>query len=316
MALRYSQKTLFFKDFQKLGHISRQFSSQRNQILKGNVSSILSVPSHITRPPYVSDPSNESIYELDKSPELVRTPGEIEGMRKAGKLGRQVMELAKKLVKPGITTDEIDKKLHEAIIEGGAYPSPLIYRNFPKSICTSINEVVCHGIPDDRVLQPTDIVNVDITVYLGGYHGDLSETFCVSDSVDKSAKLLVDTTRDALKLAISIVKPGTPFSKIGAVIEKFSEERGFGVCWEFGGHGIGRKFHNTPLIIHCKNDQPGVMKSGMTFTIEPILMESKRYKLKLWEDGWTASTVDGSWSAQFEQTVMVTDTGVEILTKL
>jgi len=240
-------------------------------------------------------------------------------MRRAGSLGRKMMNYAGSLVKVGVTTDEIDRKVHEMIIKEGAYPSPLGYpafikggSNFPKSISTSVNEVLCHAIPDTRTLQNGDIITIDITVYKDGFHGDLAETFLVGE-VDEDAKNLVNTARDALNKAIAIVRHNTPLNRIGDVISQHAEHCGFSVVPELTGHGIGNFFHGEPYIFHNRNNDPGYMESGMTFTIEPILTEGNPDYF-VWDDYWTMSSRDCGWAAQFEQTILVTKQGVEVLT--
>lgn len=243
----------------------------------------------------------------------VKKPVEIEKMRASGKLAREILDLAGKAVKPGITTDEIDTIVHEAILEAGAYPSPLNYHGFPKSCCTSVNEVICHGIPDDRVLQEGDVVNVDITVYLNGYHGDCSEMF-VAGNIDPAGKALLQATYDCWIKACEFVKPGRDYKELGAIMEEHIVPLGFSSVRNFCGHGIGSVFHTTPNILHYKNNEPnGQMATGHTFTIEPMICEGSS-KVLNWPDDWTATTVDGKRSAQFEHTLVVTPDGVEAMT--
>jgi len=217
-------------------------------------------------------------------------------------------------IKPGVTTDDIDKAVHEMVIVEDAYPSPLNYHSFPKSICTSVNEVVAHGIPDSRALLDGDIVSIDITVYFNGYHGDCCETFFVGNSVNNTARNLVSVARECLYKGISVCGPGVDFWKIGEAIEPFVQEHGFNVVAELMGHGVGELFHTFPFILHVRNRESGKMKPGMVFTIEPVITEGCT-KIDVWPDKWTIVTTDGSWSAQFEHTVVITDTGVEILTE-
>ena len=236
-------------------------------------------------------------------------------MRAAGQLAARILDEAATLIVPGVTTDAIDALVHEATVAAGAYPSPLNYGKFPKSVCTSLNEVICHGIPDTTVLMEGDIINVDVTVYLDGYHGDTSRTFLVG-AVDPEAAQLVEVTRQALEAGIAVCKPGAPFRAIGAAIHALADQHGFGVCSGFCGHGVGRAFHSGPTILHCRNSERGVMVAGQTFTIEPMLTLTKQgVNARMWGDGWTAVTVDGSWSAQFEHTLLITPTGVEVLTR-
>ena len=233
-------------------------------------------------------------------------------MRAAGKLAAEVLNYAGTLVKPGITTEEIDAAVHAMIVAAGAYPSPLNYGGFPKSVCTSLNECICHGIPDSTVLQDGDIINIDVTVFLDGHHGDTSRTFLVG-TVDAEAQLLVDVTRQALAAAICICRPGVPFKEIGATINAIADRHKLSTVPAFVGHGVGREFHSGPTIIHARNSQPGVMAVGQTFTIEPMLTLGNSRE-RFWADEWTAVTVDGSWSAQFEHTLLIVPGGVEVLT--
>lgn len=243
----------------------------------------------------------------------VKKPDEIEKMRASGKLAREILDLGGRAVKPGITTDEIDTIVHEAIMEAGAYPSPLNYHGFPKSCCTSVNEVICHGIPDDRKLKDGDVVNVDITVYLNGYHGDCSEMFVVGN-IDQQGKALLQATYDCWIKACQFVKPGRDYKELGAIMEDHIVPLGFSSVRNFCGHGIGSVFHTTPNILHYRNNEPnGQMAKGHTFTIEPMICEGSA-KVLNWPDDWTATTVDGKRSAQFEHTLVITSEGVEAMT--
>jgi len=233
-------------------------------------------------------------------------------MRESCSLARKTLNYARDVLHAGLTTEQLDLLVHEFIISHGAYPSPLNYRNFPKSVCTSINNVVCHGIPDDRPLKDGDIINVDVTVYLNGFHGDCSETFLIGN-VDAAGRKLVDVTKICLDKAVQICEPGRPFNHLGAVIETCARSHGFKVVPAFIGHGIGEYFHGPPDIYHFRNRYGGRMEAGMTFTIEPAITQGTRSCVIL-EDGWTAVTEDGSRAAQFESTVLITDTGVETLT--
>ncbi|KAL7982090.1 hypothetical protein Chor_001147 [Crotalus horridus] len=229
-------------------------------------------------------------------------------------LAREVLDVAALMVKPGVTTEEIDHAVHLACIARNCYPSPLNYYNFPKSCCTSVNEVICHGIPDRRRLQEGDIVNVDITVYRNGYHGDLNETFYIGE-VDEGAKRLVQTTYECLMQAIDAVKPGVRYRELGNIIQKHAQANGFSVVRSYCGHGIHKLFHTAPNVPHyAKNKAVGVMKPGHAFTIEPMICEGG-WQDETWPDGWTAVTRDGKRSAQFEHTLLVTDTGCDILTR-
>jgi len=243
----------------------------------------------------------------------VKTPEEIEKMRVAGRVAREVLDIAGRAVKPGITTEEIDCLVHEESLKRGGYPSPLNYRGFPKSCCTSVNEVICHGIPDDRKLKEGDIVNVDITCYVNGYHGDCSEMFVAGEPDDKARNLL-QTTYDSWIKSLEFVKPGNHYRDIGAIIEDYITERGYTTVRNFCGHGIGSVFHTNPSILHYRNSEPnGQMAPGHTFTIEPMICEGTA-KVLSWPDNWTATTADGGRSAQFEHTLLIHPDGVEAFT--
>ncbi|CAG0901156.1 unnamed protein product [Cyprideis torosa] len=276
------------------------------------------VPDTIPRPDYATHPkgisdseramrNNTTIHVLDDE--------EIEAMRVACRLGREVLDEGAKAVAPGVTTDEIDRIVHEACVDRECYPSPLNYYRFPKSCCTSVNEVICHGIPDLRPLQDTDIINIDVTVFHQGFHGDLNETLFVSDNVPAGAKKLVQTTWECLEKAIQLVRPGVRYRDIGKEIQKHASSQGFSVVKTYCGHGIHRLFHTAPSVPHYgKNKAVGVMKPGHVFTIEPMINEGV-WQDTMWPDDWTAVTVDGKLSAQFEQTLLVTETGCDVLTR-
>lgn len=266
------------------------------------------VPDHIERPDYVlSKPSR-----VPDQPEI-KSLNQIRGMRRSCKLAANILQQLYTLIKPGVTTDEIDALAHNLSIQSGAYPSPLHYNGFPKSICTSVNNVVVHGIPDIRLLEDGDIVNVDLTVYFKGFHGDCSKTFLVGDVDDKGVEL-VRITEECLSIAIKSCGPGVPFKEIGSKIYQHAKRNGLTVIPSVLGHGIGEYFHGLPEIYHTINRYPGVMKPGMTFTIEPAITHGSENTVLL-EDGWTLVTEDGSRSAQVEHTVLITDNGAEILTK-
>mmetsp|Transcript_10394 Transcript_10394/g.63420 ORF Transcript_10394/g.63420 Transcript_10394/m.63420 type:complete len:240 (+) Transcript_10394:280-999(+) len=233
-------------------------------------------------------------------------------MREAGKLAAEVRDYAGSLVKPGVTTDYIDKQVHQMIIDHNAYPSPLGYGGFPKSVCTSVNECICHGIPDSRKLEDGDIVNIDVTVFLNGFHGDTSKTF-LCGNVSEDAKKLVEVTKDSLDAAIAICGPGVQLKRIGEEIQKVADAYGYGVVRSFVGHGVGRLFHSGPTVLHYRNNERGKLEVGQTFTIEPMLTAGG-IREKYWDDNWTAVTADGSLSAQFEHTLLITDSGVDSLT--
>jgi methionyl aminopeptidase len=266
------------------------------------------VPAHIPRPEYVDQPS-PAPYE---GPE-VKDADTIERMRVAGRLAAQALQLVGKHVVPGVTTDELDRIGHEFLCDNDAYPSTLGYRSFPKSLCTSVNEVICHGIPDSRVVEDGDIVNIDITAFIGGVHGDTNATFLAGD-VDEDSRLLVERTEESLRRAIKAVKPGRRMNVIGRVIESYAKRFDYGVVRDFTGHGIGTAFHSGLIVPHYDSPYYDTMiEAGMTFTIEPMLCLGT-YEWDMWDDDWTVVTKDKQRSAQFEHTLLVTDTGAEILT--
>lgn len=245
----------------------------------------------------------------------IKTDEEVEKMRATARLAAEVLVMIEPYVKPGVTTDRLDQICHDYIVERGATPSPLNYKGFPKSICSSVNEVICHGIPSDRKLRNGDIVNLDITTYLDGFHGDTSRTFFVG-SPRKKAQRLVEVCKEALQRGIETVRPGAHLGDLGATIQQFVEKNGYSVVREFCGHGIGRNFHEDPQVLHFGRFGEGVeLKKNMTFTIEPMVNEGQP-ELKILPDKWTAVTQDGSLSAQFEHTIHVTETGHDVLTRL
>jgi methionyl aminopeptidase len=278
-------------------------------VTAGIVSPLRTVPPYIARPEY-AETGVPRPYQLSC---VKVTNDEIERSRKAGRLAREVLDTVLAAVRPGIATDELDRIAHERIIALGAYPSPLNYMGFPKSICTSVNEVVVHGIPDSRVLVDGDIVNCDVTVFAHGMHGDCSETVFVGE-VDAESKKLVRVTWECLLRAIDIVRPGQLINAIGLVVEAHARENGFSVVREFTGHGIGESFHMSPYIAHFYEPDNGArIEQGMTFTIEPMI-NAGMAECVIWPDKWTAVTADLARSAQFEHTLLVTRNGVEILT--
>ncbi|KAK9136030.1 hypothetical protein Syun_015360 [Stephania yunnanensis] len=283
-------------------------NSKRKPLRPGKVSPRRPVPDHILKPPYVKSRQPPGIA----SGHEVHDEKGKECMRASGKLAAQVLKYAGTLVKPGIKTDDIDEAVHQMIIENGAYPSPLGYGGFPKSVCTSVNECICHGIPDSRALEDGDIINIDVTVYLNGYHGDTSATFFCGD-VDEKAKKLVQVTEECLHKAISICALGVDYKKIGKTIHDYADKYGYGVVKEFVGHGVGRVFHADPVILHHRNNDGGRMLLNQTFTIEPMLTMGSSNPV-MWDDNWTVVTADGSLSAQFEHTILITENGAEILT--
>jgi len=245
---------------------------------------------------------------------IIKTESEIEKMRVAGQLAADVLEMLEPHVVPGVTTNELDRICHDFIVNvQNAIPAPLNYKGFPKSICTSVNQQICHGIPNDKKLKPGDIVNVDITVIKDNYHGDTSKMFCVGD-VSPFAKRLVKVTQEAMYRGIGQVKPGARLGDIGHAIQKHAESNRYSVVREFCGHGIGKKFHEEPQVLHYGKTGTGeVLDAGMIITIEPMINLGKRH-VKVLADGWTAVTKDHSLSAQWEHTVLVTPGGYEILT--
>jgi methionyl aminopeptidase len=245
---------------------------------------------------------------------MVKRADVIERMRVAGRVAADVLRVTAQAIAPGVTTDELDAVCHQATIDRGAYPSPLNYHGYPKSICTSVNEVICHGIPDSRPLDDGDIVNLDVTVFLGGVHGDTNATFGVG-TIDAESARLIAVTRACLEKGIEAVVPGRPISDIGRAIQRHAEPAGFGVVRNYYGHGIGEVFHSRPQIPHFyEPSATTIMEPGMTFTIEPMITMGT-WRHLAWDDGWTAVTADGRRTAQFEHTILVTDEGAEVLTE-
>jgi methionyl aminopeptidase len=281
----------------------------RSALRAGVLSPTRPVPRSIPRPEYVGKPTAREGHEP-----WVQTPEVIEKMRVAGPIAAGALAEAGKAVAPGVTTDELDRIAHEYMVDHGAYPSTLGYKGFPKSCCTSLNEIICHGIPDSTVIEDGDIVNIDVTAYIDGVHGDTNATFLAGD-VSEEHRLLVERTREAMMRAIRAVKPGRSLSVIGRVIESYANRFGYNVVRDFTGHGVGTTFHNGLVVLHY--DQPAVttvIEPGMTFTIEPMInLGSLDYEI--WDDGWTVATKDRKWTAQFEHTLVVTDDGAEILTQ-
>ncbi|WP_040161068.1 type I methionyl aminopeptidase [Mobilicoccus massiliensis] len=278
-------------------------------VVAGRVGPRRPVPSTIVRPAYVDRDAPEAYGGSD-----VQDAETIERMRHAGRVAARALAAAGAAVAPGVTTDELDRIAHESMVAAGAYPSTLGYQRFPKSCCTSVNEVVCHGIPDDRPLAEGDIVNIDVTAFIDGVHGDTNATFLVGD-VDEESRLLVERTAESLRRAIKAVAPGRQINVIGRVIESYAKRFGYGVVRDYTGHGINTAFHSGLIVPHY-DAAPGydtVMEPGMTFTIEPMLSLGT-YECEVWDDDWTVVTADGRRSAQFEHTVLVTDRGAEVLT--
>jgi len=267
------------------------------------------VPPEIERPPYIATEG----WPRGRDEPLVKPPEIRAAMRKAGIAAGEVLDIVRAAVAPGVTTDELDRVAHEAYIERGGYPSPLGYKGFTKGVCTSVNEVICHGIPDDRALRDGEIVNVDVTIFLDGVHGDTNATFGVGEIDERSAEL-IRVTKESLYLGIEAVRPGAPVWAIGRAIQQHAEAHGFGVVRSFCGHAIGREFHGALSIPHYEEPAMSLaLEEGMTFTIEPMITMGS-YRERLWSDGWTAVTSDGLRTAQFEHTIEVTADGAEVLT--
>jgi methionyl aminopeptidase len=284
-----------------------QFQIMATTLQPGRVSPTRQVPATIAVPEYVGR-KRPWIGEPD-----VKDPDTIERMRVAGRIAAQALEEVGRHVEPGVTTDELDRVGHEFLVSHGAYPSTLGYRGYPKSLCTSLNEVICHGIPDDTVIADGDIVNVDITAFIGGVHGDTNATF-LAGHVDEASRLLVERTHEAMMRGVRAVAPGRPLNAIGRVIESYARRFGYGVVRDFTGHGIGTTFHSGLIVPHFDDpDVSVVMEPGMTFTIEPMLTLGT-ISYDIWPDGWTAVTKDRRRTAQFEHTLAVTADGYEILT--
>ena len=278
-------------------------------VTPGEVSPRRAVPAAIARPEYVDRPAPTPFDGSE-----IKDAETIERMRHASRIAAQALAAAGAAVAPGVTTDEVDRIGHEFLLDHGAYPSTLGYRGFPKSLCTSINEVICHGIPDSRAIEEGDIVNIDITAFVGGVHGDTNATFFAGE-VDEESRLLVERTHEAMMRGIKAALPGRQINIIGRVIERYAARFGYGVVRDFTGHGIGTSFHSGLVVPHF-DAAPGhdtVIEPGMTFTIEPMLNLGTP-QWDLWDDGWTAVTRDRRRSAQFEHTILITDEGSEILT--
>ena len=280
----------------------------RDPLVPGRLTPRRSVPASIARPEYVDRPAPAPFEGSD-----VQSAETIEAMRIAGRIAADALVEIGRNVRPGISTDELDRIGHEFLIDHGAYPSTLGYRGYPKSLCSSLNEVICHGIPDSTELVDGDICNIDITAFIGGVHGDTNATFLAGD-VREEARLLVERTHEATMRAIRAVRPGRPLSVVGRVIESYAKRFDYGVVRDFTGHGISTSFHSGLIVPHYDDPRIDVeLREGMTFTIEPMLTLGT-YQHEMWDDGWTAVTRDRRWTAQFEHTIVVTSDGAEILT--
>ena len=278
------------------------------RVLPGDVTPMRAVPAHIGRPSYA-----ETGHVVVMDEPRIKSPDVIERMRRAGAVAAEILRLAGEAVRPGVTTDEIDAYVHDLYVERNSYPSPLNYHGYPKSLCTSVNEVICHGIPDSRVLVDGDIVNLDVTAYIGGVHGDTNATFYVGD-VDPISRRLTEVTEECMWHGIEAVVPGRPLSDIGKAIEQHAKQHRYGVVRAFIGHGIGEQFHTDIQVFHYYDPRATmIMRPGMTFTIEPMITLGT-WQHRMWDDGWTAVTTDGKRTAQYEHTVLVTDDGVDVLT--
>ncbi len=282
--------------------------ASEGRVLPGVISPMRTVPSHIAHPSY----ADSGLVERWDEP-TVKSDDIIERMRHAGRVASEVLRLSGEFLRPGITTDEVDEYTHNLFIEREAYPSTLNYHGYPKSLCTSANEVICHGIPDSRVIRDGDIMNLDVTGFIGGVHGDTNATFLIGEVSDEHRRL-VRVTEECMWLGIEAVRPGRPLSDIGRAIEQHADAQGYGVVRAFIGHGIGEQFHTDIQVLHYYDSRATtVMRPGMVFTIEPMITLGS-WQHRMWDDGWTAVTSDGRWTAQFEHTILVTDDGAEVLT--
>lgn len=283
----------------------------REELVPGTVGPRRAVPARIERPEYVD--KDEAVS--DSGP-TVQTPEVIERVREASRIAALALQAAGEAARPGVTTDHIDAVVHDVLVEHGAYPSPLGYLHFPKSCCTSLNEVVCHGIPDSTVMQPGDILNVDVTGFIHGVHGDTNATFLIGE-VDPRIEELVTRSEEAMFRGIRAAKPGRQVNVIGRVIEKFVARHGYESVRDFTGHGIAEGFHNGLIIPHYDSAPmfDDVIAEGMTFTVEPMVTIGSQ-AWEMWDDGWTVVTKDRSFTAQFEHTLVITGGGPELLTLL
>jgi methionyl aminopeptidase len=294
------------RDLDEAGGVAALAGPRPGAVRPGNVGPRREVPPHIPRPPYVLGRRGPSPRIADPAERLAR-------MRRACRAAAEVLAEGGRALRPGITTDEIDRIVHEGYVARGGYPSTLGYHGFRKSLCTSVNEVILHGIPDDRPLEDGDVVNLDVTIYLDGVHGDCSATFPVG-RVDEASQRLLRVTRECMELGIAAVKPGLPVNVIGRAIEAHATANGYGVVRAFCGHGIGEDFHMEPQVLHYyEPEATEPIEEGMFFTVEPMLTMGRPDHV-VWADGWTAVTADGKRSAQFEHTIHVGAHGAEILT--
>lgn len=309
---RLNQKYLVFSSNILTPRLFAMARLPSGELKPGLVSATRVVPHHINRPEYVGKPApaphqGGDVYDFDT----------LTNIRKSSSIAAEAVLVVAEAIRPGVTTDQLDEVAHEFLLANNAYPSTLGYRRFPKSICTSVNEVICHGIPDDTVLQDGDIINIDITAFQGGAHGDTNATFLVGDGHAAEVRELVANTQEALNRGIKAALPGRQVSVIGRAIESYAKRFGYGVIRDFTGHGVGTSFH-TGLVIPHYDSTPlysDVIKVGMVFTIEPMLTLGG-IDWEMWEDGWTVVTKDRSLTAQFEHTILIKEDGPEILTKV
>ena len=279
------------------------------RVMQGAISPMRAVPASIARPSYAD---TGDVHRWSES--RVKTPDVIARMRHAGAVAAEILRKAGQMVAPGVTTDEIDQFVHELTIANNGYPSPLNYHRYPKSVCTSVNEVICHGIPDSRALVDGDIINIDVTAFINGVHGDTNATFFVGN-VDEESRRLVRVTEECMWHGIEAVKPGRPLSDIGRAIENHAKKAKLGVVRAFIGHGIGEQFHTDVQVLHYYDERNNmIMRPGMTFTIEPMITLGGWQHKMAFDDDWTAVTADGKRTAQYEHMVLVTDDGFDVLT--
>ncbi|MDO5513003.1 type I methionyl aminopeptidase [Corynebacterium sp.] len=283
--------------------------TSRSPLVPGRMSPIRTVPADIERPEYVwKDDVQENVGEP-----FVQTPEIIEAMREASRIAANALREAGAAVAPGVTTDELDRIAHEYMLDHGAYPSTLGYRGFPKSCCTSMNEIICHGIPDDTVIEDGDIVNIDVTAFKNGVHGDTNATFLAGD-VSEEHRLLVERTEEAMMRGIRAAKPGREINVIGRVIEAYAKRFGYNVVQDFTGHGVGPTFHNGLVVLHYDSTAyRDILEPGMTLTIEPMI-NLGALDYRIWDNDWTVQNTDFRFTAQFEHTIVITEDGNEILT--
>jgi len=282
-----------------------------------HVTKTLGVKDEIKKPDYASHVDGYSLLELEKENKTdipLLEGSDLMKMKEVCAIGREVLDTAGRFLRAGVTGDEVDRVVYGACMDRGVYPSPLGYFRFPKSVCVSPNEVICHGIPDCREIQDGDIVNLDVSVYLNGFHADLNETFLIGN-VDEESVDLVKVSYECLQKASELIRPGTLYRELGSVISKHAAQNGCSVVRRYCGHGVGRLFHGNPSVPHyAKNKAIGIMQPGHVFTIEPMINRGSSWEDRTWPDKWTAVTLDGKRSAQFEHTFLVTETGFEILT--